>query len=188
MDGWFKPTWALSDGTRFLPPCQMFQRGELPVPEAAGGIPGGSAARRPPDLSVWSRPSSGPSRPRVWRSPWRSALPWAADRLLLVSRCQHGCTGDGGRRWVKDISKFSSFVPLVSQIGVIMLSLVFCQPSLSSDVRRRGSHFGRLWGPTAGGGAKPREGGASGGHGCSSRERTGNHQHYGLHRHHRYCT
>lgn len=84
----------------FFPPFQMFQWGELLVPQAAGRIPGSSPAWRPSDLAVWSRPSSGPSCPRVWRTPWRPPFPWAPDCLFFVSCREHSCTGDGRWRWV----------------------------------------------------------------------------------------
>lgn len=79
---------------------QMFQRGELPVPEAARSILGGSSAWRSSDLSVWGWAASGPSSSWVRRSPRCPSLPRTPDRLFPVSCCQHSCTRDGRWRWV----------------------------------------------------------------------------------------
>lgn len=84
--------------THFLPPCQMFQRRELPVPQTAGGLPGGSPAWCPSDLSVWGRSSLGSACPWIRRPPWCTPFPRAPDCLFPVSRRQHSSTGDGGWR------------------------------------------------------------------------------------------
>ena len=78
--------------------AQVLQRGELPVPEAAGGLPGGAAARRPPDLPVRRGAPPGPAGPRVRGAPRRPPLPRAPNRVLPVPRRQHRRPGDGGRR------------------------------------------------------------------------------------------
>lgn len=84
--------------THFLPLCQMLQRGKLPVPQTAGGLPGGSPAWRPSDLSLWGRSSFGSPCPWIRRPPRCPPFPRAPYCLFPVSRCQHSCTGHGGWR------------------------------------------------------------------------------------------
>lgn len=105
--------------------------------------------------------------------------------LMLWTQLHKGWKVEVGRVSVHPIQTITSTSCCVYPRLPVTFWFCFLFPLFSPDVWCRGSHFGWLWGPTLGGGAEPRKGGASGWHGCCTGERTGNHQYYCIYRHHR---